>query len=68
MSEAYWKCPNCGLELSFEEVCKSGGHSHETEIEKAAKKAAITGNRTDLFEKLCSMVSSDVLKLRRQYL
>lgn len=45
---AWWKCPNCGLELSFEEVCQSGGHKHDTELEKAAKRAARTGTRKDL--------------------
>jgi len=25
----YWKCTKCGLELTFEEVCQSGGHNCE---------------------------------------
>lgn len=29
----YYKCPKCGLELSFEEVCKSTGHNCD-ELEK----------------------------------
>ena len=28
-TEVYWKCPVCGLELTFEEVCQSEGHIHE---------------------------------------
>jgi len=63
MTEPYWKCPKCGLELSFEEVCNSSGHSHkeilQTEVEKAAQKVARTGNREDLQE---------YLKLRRNFL
>lgn len=27
----YWKCTKCGLELTFEEVCQSGGHNCEEE-------------------------------------
>lgn len=33
-TEKYWKCPECGLELTFEEVCKSEGHSHSEEVEE----------------------------------
>lgn len=61
---AYWKCTNCGLELSHKEVCESGGHncedkSEESILEKAAKKVARTGNRSDLQE---------YLKLRRNFI
>ena len=65
---AWWKCPKCGLELSYKEVCESGGHKHdeinvpakskEDELEKAAKRAARTGTRTDL---------QAYLRLRRIY-
>lgn len=25
-SQAWWTCEHCGLQLSFKEVCSSGGH------------------------------------------
>lgn len=31
--ETWWKCPKCGLELSFEEVCQSEGHNCEESSE-----------------------------------
>lgn len=30
----YWKCTICGLELTFEEVCQSGGHTHPELMEQ----------------------------------
>lgn len=33
MKKAWWKCDKCGLELTFEEVCQSGGHICEEDEE-----------------------------------
>lgn len=50
------KCPNCGNQMEVVEETIAEGE-REIALEKAAKKAATTGNRKDLHE---------YLKLRRR--
>ncbi len=53
------KCDDCGAILTCPNGCRPKLHTCDEELEKAAKKAARTGNRTNLQE---------YLKLRRNYL